>query len=203
MEMISADNSCRRSQSGTPSEATLWLRASGRRRNAQQGMTLIETVIALAILLVVAAGIMTVAVVGTTTTENQGNLGARTAEYAQDKMEQLISLAYSDGVSDTTQFPAGTSGGTGLTVGGSADPSTPMTTPGTGYVDYLCVDGTPVGSPGCVAADWYYVRVWQISQFAANIKQITVTAKVRYTVGSGGSGALAQSTVSMLKASSF
>ena len=43
------------------------------RSRSQAGMSLIETVIALGILLVVAAGIMTVATVSITTTENQGN----------------------------------------------------------------------------------------------------------------------------------
>ena len=64
-----------------------------RLRNSQSGVTLIETVIALAILLIVATGIMSVALVGIMTTENQGHLAARSAEYAQDKMEQLISLS--------------------------------------------------------------------------------------------------------------
>jgi prepilin-type N-terminal cleavage/methylation domain-containing protein len=171
--------------------------------HSQSGMTLIETVIALAILLIIAAGVMTVAVVSTTTTENQGNLGARTAEYAQDKIEQLIGLTYTDAVTDTTQFPAANSGGTGLSVGGSSDPGTPVSTPGTGYVDYLCVDGTPVGGAGCTAANWYYIRVWQISQYATNVKQITVTAKVRYGVVGSGAGALTQATVATLKANPF
>ena len=35
-------------------------------------------------------------VVGMMTTENQGHLAARTTEYAQDKMEQLLVLAYGD-----------------------------------------------------------------------------------------------------------
>jgi type II secretory pathway pseudopilin PulG len=178
------------------------------RLRPEKGMTLIETVFALGMLLVVAAGIMSVAVVAVTTTENQGNLGARTAEYAQDKLEQLISLNYNDTSSNTTVFPAGIpptdTNGTGLTLGGSSDPSAPVSTPGAGFVDYLCSDGSPVGTNGCVQANWYYIRVWQISQFAANVKQITVTCKVRYGVGSGnGVGALAQATVSTLKANSF
>ena len=75
-------------------------------RSTQAGVTLVETVIALAILLIVATGIMSVALVGIMTTENQGHLAARSAEYAQDKMEQLLSLSYSDAFTDTTVFPA-------------------------------------------------------------------------------------------------
>jgi len=67
------------------------------RRSAQAGMTLIETMIALAILFTITVGLMAMATVAMMTTENQGHLGARTAEYAQDKMEQLLSLAYTDG----------------------------------------------------------------------------------------------------------
>src|ERR1041385_9506661 len=90
-------------------------------RRSQAGISLIETMIALAILLVVSIGILSMAIVSITTTENQGHLGARTAEYAQDKMEQLQSLSFADGVggagtgTDTTvaSFTATTTGGNG------------------------------------------------------------------------------------------
>jgi Tfp pilus assembly protein PilE len=190
---------------------------------SQAGMTLIETVIALAILFVVAAGIMTTGYISTATTENQGNLQARTTEYAQDKMEQLIGLAYGDVGTDTTVFPScspastnppACATGTGLMVGvdcgnaagtpcGSWDPSAPVTTPGNGFVDYLCVDGNPVGIGGCTAGNWFYIRVWQISQWAAGVKQITVTTKVRFGAIQSGAGAAPQSTLSSLKSSPF
>src|SRR4051812_35144801 len=90
-------------------------------RKPQSGMTLVETMIALAILLVVAAGVMVLAAVAVSTTETQGHLAARTAEYAQDKMEQLMALKFCDGGTDglsgtnTTVFPAVTvPAGTGL-----------------------------------------------------------------------------------------
>ena len=166
-------------------------------------MTLIETVIALAMLFVAAIGIMSIAVVATLTTENQGHLAARTAEYAQDKMEQLLSLAYADAQTDTTLFPAGATGGTGLILGGSSDPAAPVT----GYKDYLDVTGTPLalGGGGAAPANWYYIRVWQISTPAGSnlVKQITVSSKVRYSVGGAGAGALAQATLSSLKTSPY
>src|SRR5713226_1237565 len=93
-------------------------------RQSQSGMSLLETMIAVAVLLIVTAGIMSMAMVATSTTENQGHLAARATEYAQDKMEQLISLAYGDGDppapsgSDTTVFPSTNTGGTGLAIGG-------------------------------------------------------------------------------------
>ena len=54
------------------------------------------------------------------TTENQGHLMARATEYAQDKMEQLLSLSFGDVTTDTRTFPAGNTGGSGLAIGGDA-----------------------------------------------------------------------------------
>lgn len=169
-------------------------------RISQAGTSLLETMIALAILLVVTVGIMSLATVAMSTTENQGHLAARTSEYAQDKMEQLMSLAYGDTTTDTTQFPSPSTGGTGLLIGGSADPNSPVTSPGTGYVDYLDLSGQPVASTG----NWYYIRVWQIAYYGGgtNLKQITVTAKVKAQVGAPA-GALPKSTLVSVKSSPF
>src|SRR5207247_5419762 len=88
---------------------------------SEAGMSLIETAIATTILIVVVSGLLSVLSVAAAITENEGHLSARAAEYAQDKMEQLLALAYSDIASDTTQIPTTPSNGTGLAVGGSAD----------------------------------------------------------------------------------
>ena len=182
-------------------------------RQWQSGMSLLETTVAMAVLLIATTGIMSIALVAPTTTENQGHLVPRTAEYAQDKMEQLLSLAYGDGdppgsvppsATDTTVFPATPTGGTGLAVGGSSDPNNPVTGPATGYVDYLDASGNPMSAAGGAApANWYYIRVWQISSPAGttNLKQITVTAQVRATVRPGGT--LPTSTVTSLKTKPF
>jgi hypothetical protein len=171
-------------------------------RPAHSGMSLLETMIAIAILMVATIGIMTMGMIATGTTENQGHLTARTAEYAQDKLEQLISLAWSDSASDTTVMPIGT-GGTGLSTGGSSDP----TAPATGYVDYLDTSGNLLTyTGGTPPSNWFYIRVWQVSIPDAtnnpNVKQITVTAKVKSLVGAP-QGALPQSTVTTLKSSPF
>jgi Prokaryotic N-terminal methylation motif len=182
----------------------------------QAGLSLLETMIALTILLVVTVGVMAIATIAVETTENQGHLQSRAAEYAQDKMEQLMSLGYGDGDggagtgTDTTVFPAcspqtnpSCSTGTGLAVGGSSNPSAPVSTPGNGYVDYLDSAGNPTTSSG----SWYYIRVWQIDQPAGttNLKRVTVTAQVRSTVGGTGSGAgaLPTATVVSLKTAPF
>ena len=166
------------------------------RLRAEQGVTLIETVVATGILLVAMGGLVSIAYVATTTTENNGHLLARTTEYAQDKMEQLLALTYGDPSSDTTVFPAGPAGGTGLTIGGSVPPAAAVA----GYVDYLDVNGNLLGGGVNPPATWYYKRVWQISSPSANLKQIAVTTTVAWAMGKA---ALPTSTVTALKTFPF
>src|SRR5216684_5136726 len=164
-----------------------------RSRKPQAGLTVMETMIALAMLLIVAAGVMGLAAVAVSTTETQGHLAARTAEYAQDKMEQLLALKFCDGVpgTDTTVFPAvvtatgtGLAGCTNLTAAiptATAGGSLSTTAPTAGYVDYLDASGNRVAA----AAQWEYVRVWQITVPAGTtgLKQITVLTKANRAVG--------------------
>src|SRR6516162_1922804 len=96
------------------------------RVSSERGTTLIETMIALAVLLIAMSGLMTLSGLASRTTENNGHLAARTTEDAQDKMEQLLALKYGDSISDTTQFPAVLGGGTGLSLGGSSNPAAPV-----------------------------------------------------------------------------
>lgn len=167
----------------------------------QAGFSLIEAMIALTILLIVAVGVLPLGLVAVTTTENQGHLAARTTEYAQDKMEQLLVLAYGDAESDTRVFPATDSGGSGLTVGGSSNPDAPVAL----YVDYLDIDGNVLASAGVAAPDgWFYKRVWQIAIPAGrvNLKQITVSATVKASAA-GGLGVIPRSTLTSLKTSPY
>jgi type II secretory pathway pseudopilin PulG len=166
------------------------------RRRSQAGMSLLETLIAVSVLQIASGGILAMGMVAMTTTENQGHRAARTSEYAQDKAEQLLSLAYSDTQSDTTTFPTVSTGGSGLSLGGSSDPNAPAA----GYVDYLDSNGNLLG--GGAPPAWFYKRVWQVSAPAgtSNLKQITVTAVTAAAVG----GVQAPgSTVSALKTSPF
>jgi Tfp pilus assembly protein PilV len=78
---------------------------------AQDGVTILETLIAMSVLLVVSVGILAMGMVAMTTTENQGHRPARTAEHVQDKAEQLLSLASKNPSSDTTVFPTADTGG--------------------------------------------------------------------------------------------
>ena len=164
-------------------------------QKSQAGMSLVETMIALGLLLVVAAGVLSLGGIALATTENQGHLAARTAEYAQDKMEQLLVLRYLDIQTDTTVFPSVITGaGTGLTPGGSLNPNAPVA----GYSDYLDTFGNVVGA----GANWEYIRVWQITENAAqNLKTVSVLSRVR--AGVGQPQLLPQSTIVAQKSFPF
>jgi hypothetical protein len=146
---------------------------------SETGTTLIETMVAGAILLVVLAGLLAMTSIATTYTENHGHLEARTTEYAQDKMEQLLMLAFTDAQSDTVVFPVGSTGGTGLAVGGSDDTSAPVN----GYIDWLAQDGTLLGGGTAAPDGWFYERAWKIASLSSGIKEISVTTTVRSSFG--------------------
>ena len=157
---------------------------------------MIEVAVASTILLVAMLGLLSMASLATVFTENHGHLEARTTEYAQDKMEQLLALAYTDAASNTVVFPAAIIGGTGLTLGGSANTAAPTD----GYVDWLGNDGGLLGGGTAPPAAWFYQRVWQITSPSPGIKRITVVATVRTSVGRA---LIPKSTLVAMKASQF
>jgi hypothetical protein len=165
--------------------------------SSERGTTLIETVIAGGILCVLMAGLLGLISVSTRVTENQGHLAARTTEYAQDKAEQLLSLAFTDTQTDSRVFPATPTGGTGLTAGGSSSTSAAVS----GYLDWLDASGNLLTSSGTTApANWFYMRVWAVTNLSSHLKQITVTTTVARTIG----GDLAPSaTLTVLKSSIY
>jgi len=169
------------------------------RFTSHQGFSLIETMIALGILAVVAAGVLPLGIIATKATENQGHLMARSTEYAQDKLEQLLALAWGDVLTDTRVFPAAATGGSGLDIGGSTNTAAPVAK----YVDYLDVNGNVLASAGGAApANWYYMRAWRISSPRANLKQVSVVARVKASA-LGGPGKIPESRVTALKTFPF
>lgn len=166
----------------------------------EAGISLVETMIALGILLIVSVGILAMTALSITTTENQGHLAARTAEYAQDKMEQLLSLQFTDTQTDTSvaSFIANSSAGSpGLTAGGSVTYGSGIS----GYVDYLDASGNPLGGGTNVPSGWYYVRMWKVTDVSSTLKQIEVRVWAR--MGVNGTSSLPQSAVTALKSSPF
>jgi hypothetical protein len=174
---------------------------SVRKRNPQAGSTILETVIATALMFTVAAGVMGLGALALATTENQGHLTARTSEYCQDKLEQLLALSFNDSSSNTSVVPTTSTGGNGLTIGGGTNPTSPVS----GYVDYLDSSGNILTASGSTApANWFYIRVWSIAAGPAGSgteKLITVTTEVDNQVGSVGG--LPESTVAALKVNPF
>jgi len=141
---------------------------------SESGVTILETMIASAILLVGIVGVTGLLTVATVQNQDQGQDLTRTTMYAQDKMDQLMGLSFNDSTTDTTE---GTSSpGVGLSVGGST------TTATAGYVDYLDATGKPLTS----STNSFFVRKWSMSVNAGgNLKTITVvsTALVTKTQG--------------------
>ena len=168
-------------------------------RRQDSGFSLIETVMALGVLAVIAAGVLPLGLLATKTTENQGHLTARCTEYAQDKVEQLLALAWGDAITDTRVFPAAAAGGSGLAIGGSTNTAAPVAA----YVDYLDINGNVLpGGLGGAPANWFYVRAWRVTSPRVNLKQVTVIAKVR-AAALGGQGRPPESTVTALKTFPF
>jgi hypothetical protein len=172
-------------------------------RASERGLSLVEVVFAVMVVMIAALGLMPLGAIATKTTENQGHLMARCTEYAQDKLEQLMGLQFGDAVTDTRVFPANPSGGTGLggkplaAAVGSADPDAPVDQ----FVDYLDFNGNLLDTAGGIPADWFYKRVWQITPVSDTLKQIEVTAIVQNSIG--GVGQIPRATVSALKTYPF
>ena len=164
----------------------------------EAGVGLIETLVASLLLVVMMAGLLSVGSFALATTENRGHLSTRTTEYAQDKMEQLLSLAFGDEQTDTTQFPSVNTGGTGLAIGGSSNPNAPAAD----YIDYLDQSGNLLcPCAGTDAPDgWFYRRVWGVTSVSGTLKEVSVTVE---TATSFGKGLLPRSTVVALKSSPF
>lgn len=142
------------------------------RLSRESGVTLIETMIATLILLVGVIALMRLMAVAIGQNLSQGRCSRRrVSEYCEDKMEQLMALSYSDVSSNTTVFPPTTTGGVGLSVGGSSSLASPVA----GYSDYLDISGNLLSS----STGAYYQRVWSVSQNGAgNLKTITVTVGI-------------------------
>jgi hypothetical protein len=169
-----------------------------RHRTGEGGVTMIETVVAVGILLAAVTGLLVPFHTAINQNKSQGELATRTTEYCQDKMEQLLALSFNDGATNTAVYPAAATGGTGLggtmaansTAGGAS-----LASPTTGYVDYLDQTGALLTS----STGALYKRVWSISTDAtAQLKTVTVITGTTITAGQG---APPQSTVVCVKAS--
>ena len=150
----------------------------------QRGLSLIEAMIATMVFLFGIVSVMSLFTVAATQNANQGEFATRTTEYCQDKMEQLLTLTFTDSTTNTTVYPPTATGGTGLgaslSAGGTVG-SVNTASPTTGYVDYLNAQGALLGS----STGWFYKRQWSISLNAAGtMKTVTVVVITKTQAGS-------------------
>jgi len=126
-----------------------------RRYGPEAGLTIMECIVAAALLLVAISGILVPFQLVISQNKNQGELATRAAEYGRDKMEQLLALSYNDATTDTTQVPP-SAAGTGL--GGQMAPNSTVgsisrAAPVVDYFDYLDENGNHVTGPTCNYTD--------------------------------------------------
>jgi len=152
----------------------------------QRGTTLIETMIAAVVLVVGFVSTMSLFSVAVIRNSSEGEVGTLVTEYAQDKMEQLMALNFTDSGTNTTVSPTQTTGGTGLggsMAGNQVVGNVAIASPSTGYVDYLDRSGNLLSN----STGAYFVRQWSIATNAtANLKTITVRTRALSTTASQG-----------------
>lgn len=163
--------------------------ASAKSSSNSAGFTLIETLVATAIMAAVALGVAQLFVIATDANRN-AKLQSSATTLAEQKMEQLrgltwgfdsqgLGLPLTDTSTNVAVNPADASGA-GL------NPSPPGTLDGntTGYVDFLDKDGRYLGTGGQPPRNTVYIRRWSIEPLPTNpnntiILQVLVTTTVR------------------------
>jgi len=148
--------------------------APGKRRFAGvhggHGFSLIETMIALAILLIVVGALFSPFLIAIAQNESQGNVATRATELTQDKMEQLLALVFNDAGLGGTMAAS--------TTVGSVPPAAAVTS----YVEYLDQTGATT-----TQAARSYTRQWSITtDSTATLKTITVVVTARNAVSDIG-----------------
>jgi Tfp pilus assembly protein PilV len=142
----------------------------------ESGMTLVESLIAILILTV---GLLTLAQVlafSIMASKTHGRDAGKATAAAQEKLEELVGLRFSDTTTDLTVSPPTSAGGTGLTAGGSVYPSNPVQ----GYSDYIDLTGNRISATNAA-----YTRQWQVVNNSATLKTITVSVVSNKSYQSG------------------
>jgi len=167
-----------------------------RRAQAESGFSLVETLIASAILavaLVSLAELFGIAAKANATAKN----GGMAMILAEQKMEQLrgltwgfdaVGLPLSDISTDTAKVPEAPTGGKGL----SPSPQNTIQTNTDGYVDYLDNAGRSLGGGAVVPMNTAYIRRWMVEPLPTNpnntlILQVLVTRRQDRGVADAGS----------------
>jgi Tfp pilus assembly protein PilV len=131
----------------------------------ERGMTLVETMIALMVLLFGLMAMAQVLAFSVVASKTYGRDATKTTAFARDKMEELGSLSYSDVHTNVTVDSPYPTNGVGLTAGGHVPPDSPDE----GYCDYVDSAGVRTDAENAL-----YTRQWQILSDGTNIKKIIV-----------------------------
>ncbi len=180
-----------------------------------EGVSLIETLIAVVVALIGVFSLGGVIFQATVTNKNQGSETTRATIYAQDKIEKLLSLDFTNCIQTASSQPSTCnttnitdSGWTqGLLAGGPISSSSVTTTPVAndcphvsstyqGYVDFLDANGQQLPSAtggtcsSVTGSSIAYIREWSIADLTAYsggpaIKQVTVAVYSALAINTG------------------
>jgi type II secretory pathway pseudopilin PulG len=137
---------------------------------SESGMTLIESMFAILILLVGLLGMAQVLTFSVMASKAHGRDAGKTTACARDKMEELVGLEFTDTTTNVTVTPPFTADGMGLSAGGSIYPEDPVD----GYSDSLNETGTRTDEDSPA-----FTRQWQIIDDASNPNLKTIIVSVR------------------------
>ena len=145
----------------------------------KHGFSLIETMIAMLILIFALVSMAQLLGLAIVVNKNQGRDAAKATGFAHDKMEELNGLAFDDKTTNVTvnyPYPAS---GKGLLAGGNLPPTAPVAN----YSDTL----DQFGARTTTAANIAFTRQWLITDVNPTVKQITVAVtsnkSIRYGTG--------------------
>ncbi|MBZ5515322.1 MAG: prepilin-type N-terminal cleavage/methylation domain-containing protein [Acidobacteriia bacterium] len=175
----------------------------------QQGVSLIEAMIAVLMSMIVMTSLGGVVFMSTVQNKNQGVEMSRVTVYAQDKIETLMNLDWYDCTQATpvagcnTTGITGTAWNQGLRTGGTLDSTSGCPSSGTtvGYIDFLDAAGNQFSGADCSAVGTFaYQRQWQITDVitsgagAPGLKRIDVQVWSRNAVNTGSAAPSAMLT---------
>jgi hypothetical protein len=161
----------------------------------ERGVSLVETMIAVLVAFIAMSSIGAVIFSAMVANKNQGAETTRMTALAQEKVEQLARLSYTDVTTNTTLI-TDTGWPIGLTANSLTDLNQLGACPGVGsanigYVDFLDNNGQPLAGTcaAAIAAGYGYERRWKITTAIAGppgLKQIVVVVYAPNAVNAGG-----------------
>jgi Tfp pilus assembly protein PilV len=141
-------------------------------RRSEQGVSIVEAMIAVLISMFVMTALGGVVFQATAQNKNQGVELSRATVYSQDKIETLMNLDWGDCSQSTPATGCNTTGvtdtawNTGLLAGGTLTFASECPTSGAaiGYIDYLDSNGNQFAGADCsVVGTYAYQRQWSIT----------------------------------------